>query len=107
MSKLFFDSLVQLNRLEKAIQSRSYSHEQKVELWTIVDDIIHHRVIHIVLQNLDESDHEEFLNQLLEKPHDDELLELAQKKTKQDISALISQNANELAVELTKILSEE
>lgn len=85
MSKLFFDKLVDFKKLEKKISSIITTSDEKHEYWQIVDELIHHRVLHCVLNELDEKHHEEFLVKLHEAPHDEGLIDYLTSKITKDV----------------------
>ena len=42
MSRIFYDNLVSLNEVERAIKEITDIKEETEELWGLVDDIVHH-----------------------------------------------------------------
>lgn len=71
MSKLFFDNLIYLEELEVEIKKTSSSQEEREELWSLVDEIVTHKVLGKVLDKLPRADHEEFLTLFHKCPHDE------------------------------------
>jgi len=89
MSKVFYDKIISLDRLDKEIAKISSSLEEKEELWHLVDGLIHHRVVAGILDNLEVKHHDEFLVRLYNKPHSEGLLSYLQKKIKIDVEEFI------------------
>ncbi len=74
MSKLFFDHLLSLDSLDKEIKKIAKTTEEREELWLLVDEIIHHKVMDVILDKLPHHHHEEFLEMVHRSPHDQEFL---------------------------------
>lgn len=101
MSKLFFDRLVELKKIDKEIKKVAKTSGEREELWGIVDEIVHHKVMGCILDRLPRDNHEEFLEMYHKSPHDEELL-LGYLKTKAgpNIEEAIRQEIGALSVEL-------
>ncbi len=89
MSKLFYDKLITLDKLDKEISKISTSIEEKEELWNLVDGLLHHKVLMAILDNLEVKHHDEFLVRLYNKPHDENILKYLQKKITIDVEEFI------------------
>jgi len=100
MAKLFFDHLVNLEELEKEINSVARTPEEKLELWQIVDEMIHHKVFDCILENLDKEHHEEFMDHVHVRPHDHNIFDFLKDKIKDDIEETIRQRVSDLASEI-------
>jgi hypothetical protein len=100
MSKLFFDQLVVLDDLEGEIKKVAKSKEEKEELWGLVDEMVHHRVLGCVLDALPKDSHQEFLDKFQQAPHDESLLDYLREKVGENIDELIRQEIGALAFEL-------
>jgi hypothetical protein len=74
MSKLFFDHLIDLKDIDKEIKKVTRSSEEREELWRLVDEMVHHKVMGCILDKLPREQHEEFLDMFHKSPHDEELL---------------------------------
>ena len=74
MSKLFFDHLVELKKIDKEIRKVAKTAEEREELWGIVDEIVHHKVIGCILDKLPRENHEEFLEIYHKSPHDSDVV---------------------------------
>ena len=62
MSKIFYDHIIVLEDVDNEIKSIAHSHEERDELWQLVDEIIHNRVLGKLLDVLPKESHQEFLD---------------------------------------------
>lgn len=74
MSKVFYDHLIVLEDLEEVIKTKAKTTEEREELWALVDELIHHRVVGCILDRLPPEHHHEFLDKFAKAPHDDGIL---------------------------------
>lgn len=101
MSKLFFDYLVELKEVDDQIKKSTKSQEEREELWGMVDEMIHHKVLGCILDKLPKDRHEEFLDMFHRSPHDEKLLVGYLKKLIGDnIESLIKQEIGDLSTNL-------
>jgi len=100
MSKLFFDQLLVLDEVEGEIKKIAKTREEKEELWGLVDEMVHHRVLGCVLDRLPRENHEEFLEMFHTSPQDESLLGYLKEKIGDNIDELIRQEIGDLAFEL-------
>ncbi len=106
MSKLFFDHLVELKEIEKQIKKVAKSQEEKEELWGLVDEMVHHKVMGCILDKLPKDNHEEFLGLFHKSPHDGELIfAYLRKKIGDNIEELIRQEIGDLSTDILKDIS--
>jgi len=105
MSKLFYDHLVVLEELEHHIKHTAETPEEKEEMWSIVDEILHHRIMGCVLDKLPEEDHYEFLEKFHHTPHDAELFNYINLRIDEDIEEAIKKEIEEIKEELLEELS--
>lgn len=104
MSTLFFDNLLELDKVDKSIKKVTSTREEAIELWEIVDEIIHHRVFGCVMQELPKKHHEEFLKMFHKNPSDESLLDYLREKVKKDVALVIKESVSLFVLELTKEL---
>ena len=102
MSKVFYDKLIVLEEIEMEIKKVAKTKEEKEELWAIVDETIHHRVIGKVLEKLPKESHQEFLEMFHLSPHDENILTYLQEKIGENVEEIIKQEIGDLAYELLK-----
>lgn len=74
MSKLFYDDYIELEEIEVQIKNISTSPEEREELWNLIDELVHHRVLENILDNLPRDYHEDFLERFNKSPHSQDLL---------------------------------
>ena len=100
MSILFFDKLVFLDKLDHQIKKRYLTNEERQEIWQMVEEIIHHRVIGCCLHHLPKNYHNEFLDIFHKSPHDENILKFLSSKTKKDMKKVIKDEIKTLTKEL-------
>lgn len=71
MSKIFYDNLIRLEKVDVFIKNHASSKEEKEELWGLVDDIVHHKVFDLILGKLPRVKHIEFMEIFHKCPHDE------------------------------------
>jgi hypothetical protein len=102
MSKLFFDSLVNLEKIDRHIKSISETSDEREELWRLVDEIVHHKVMGVILSNLPRNNHVEFLEIYHASPYDEfKIFEYLNIRIGENIKDLIIQ---ELGIAESEIL---
>ena len=108
MTKIFYDHLVELGKIDKQIKKVAKTSEEKEELWGLIDEIVHHKVIGCILGSLPREHHEEFLGMFHKSPHDEELLfSYLRRKIGDNIESLIRQEIGGLATELLEEIRQE
>ena len=106
MSRVFYDHLLELEVLNDYINKICEIEEEKVDLWNIVDEIIHHKVLGCVLDHLPIEHHEPFVEKFRNEPHNMELIILINKNIEHDIEEKIRESMNNLQEELLRELIE-
>ncbi|MBI1864120.1 hypothetical protein HYS03_02860 [Candidatus Woesebacteria bacterium] len=107
MSKLFFDQLVNLEKIQKEIDSIATSREEKEELWQLVDELVHHRVIGCILDNLPHEHHHDFLTQFHARPYDERILDYLEEKIDGNTRELIIKEVDNLALEILEDINKD
>ncbi len=100
MSKVFFDHLIEFDKLHSFLKKLDIDIEEKEELWALIDEIIHHRIVGCILDKLPENHHENFLNDLFQKPYSEELLDAVDKNTDGDMSEHIKNEMKKIESEI-------
>ncbi len=101
MSKLFFDNLIDLSEIDKKIKKVATSQIEREELWQLVDEIVHHKVMGCVLDNLPQDNHEEFLEMYHKNPHDEKsIFEYLKNKVGKNMKEIIRQEIGALSSDL-------
>jgi hypothetical protein len=104
MSRVFYDHLLELENLSSHINEICETEEERVELWHIIDEIIHHRVLGCVLDHLSIEHHEPFVERFKNEPHNEELIVFINGKIEHDIEEKIMENVKILQEELLREL---
>lgn len=103
MSKLFFDHLIDLGEIDKQIKEITKTQEEREELWGLVDEMVHHKVMGCILDKLPKDNHEEFLDLFHKSPHDEKLLfDYLKKIIGDNIEDLIKQEIGILSDDILK-----
>src|SRR3972149_6175670 len=100
MSKLFYDHLVDLSELEKLVKKHVKDEEARHEIYKLIDEILHHRVVGCILDRLPENHHKEFLTHVSEKGHDESILEYLQERITEDVEEFIKHEVYLVGTEL-------
>lgn len=101
MSKLFFDHLIDFKEVDKQIKKSIKTQEEREEIWLLIDEMIHHKVMGCILDKLPRDHHEEFLDLFHKSPHDEELLfNYLKKKIGDNIESLIKQEIGDFSADL-------
>lgn len=104
MSKLFYDHLIVLTEVEAEIKNTAETEEERHELWQIVDEIIHHRMLEFFLDRLAHEHHDEFLEKFHEAPHDEMHIHYLNERVGGEIEDLISQEIDSLSSEILQVI---
>jgi hypothetical protein len=104
MSRLFFDHLIVFDDVEKEVNALASTKEEKDELWSLVDELIHHRALGYVLDKLPRKHHEEFLVKFHESPHDESLFDYLKEKIGENIEEILREELGGLAFEILQDL---
>ncbi len=88
-----------LQKLEKIINNSAKTTEEKEELWKVVEEIVHHKILGCILDNLDKKHHEEFLNKFSTTPFNENLIEYLEEKSDNKIT-------NKIKIAIEQIESE-
>lgn len=106
MSRVFYDHLIIIEDFDKTIASVVDTHEQKQELWQLIDEILHHRIMSVILDKLPSEHHEEFLENFRTAPYNIGLLDYLREKIKDDIEEYIKREAQSVLREIAGDLRE-
>lgn len=104
MSKIFYDHLLDLSEVEKQIKTHIKDPEERAEIYQLVDEIVHHRIVGCILDNLPKEHHKEFLEKFGEKPHDSELFKYLGERVVGDVEHFIRQEMYVLGSELLQLI---
>ena len=103
MSKMFFDHLTDLGKIEKKIKKIAKTKEEREELFYLVDEIIHHRVIGCILDKLPKKEHKKFSKKLAKHPYDENIINYLQTKITEDVEEFIKKEIDDLRSEFLEL----
>jgi hypothetical protein len=103
MSKIFFDHLIELEDIKSYIDNAAENHEEKEDLWDLVDEYVNHKVLITILTNLDSEYHDEFLLMFLDKPYDTGIIEYLDDRLSCPLCELIVETKSKVNQELEEI----
>jgi hypothetical protein len=106
MARIFYDDIVDLAKVEKQIKKIAKTSEEREELYGLVDEIVHHRVLGCILDQLPNKHHEAFLEELGKRPHDVGLIQYLGERIAGDVVEFIREEVHKLTVELLLIVEE-
>lgn len=89
MSKLFYDHLVILDELFVDIELLDVTAQEKKQMKTMIEEIVHHEILTHILDLLPKEHHEPFLQQFHTAPYDRAHLKFIEDKIDRNISAEI------------------
>lgn len=104
MSKIFYDHLIDLSTVEKEIKKNIKDPEERAEIYKLVDEIVHHRIVGCILDELPKSHHNEFLTKLSDRPHDDNLFIYLKEKLSVDVEQFIRREMYDIGSELLQLI---
>ena len=107
MSKVFYDHLVDLTDVERAVKKHIKNPEARDEIFHLIDEIVHHRVTGCVLNCLPEEHHEDFVKNVHEKPHDENLMDYLKQRVVEDVEEFVKNEAKTLSQELIQMLDKD
>lgn len=89
MSKLFYDHLIDLSELEGQIKKHVKDPDARHEIYRLIDEILHHRVVGCILDRLPGEHHKEFLDHVAKRSHDESILEFVRERVTEDVEEFI------------------
>lgn len=107
MSKLFYDHLVDLSDLEKLVKKHVKDHEARDEIYNLVDEIVHHRIVGCILDRLPHNHHREFLDHVHKRAHDEGILDFLKQRVTEDVEEFIRREVYIVGTELLSMFKDE
>lgn len=104
MSHIFYDRLVSLDKIDKELSKIVESKEEREELWHIIDEYVHHRMMGCILHNLPHHHHEEFLSKFVSEPHHEGLFSYLKEKISHDFEDFLRREVEVIKAELLEIV---
>lgn len=105
MSKLFYDHLVDFSELDCLIKKNVKDEASRHEIYHLVDEIVHHRVVGCILDRLPKDHHREFLNNVKDRAHDESILEFIRGRVSEDVEEFIRREVYLLGTELLEMFA--
>jgi hypothetical protein len=103
MSTLFYDHLFPCEKVEITLSKLSLSSGERIEIIEIVEETIHTKTLHIILEHLPQEHHEGFLHRFHRSPHDETHLIFLRQHAHPEIEGYIRE---ELEKSLSPLLEE-
>jgi len=75
MAKIFYDYLIKIEEITVELEGYEMTVEEKEEFITLIDETLHNHTLNVILSNLPQERHEDFLSLFYEAPHRPELLD--------------------------------
>ena len=107
MSKIFYDHLIDLTDVEKTVKKNVKNPEAREEIYSLIDEIVHHRVVGCILDNLPEHHHEEFIDHVTKRPHDEGILDFLRVRVVNDLETFLKEEVLLLSSEIMALVSQE
>ena len=104
MSKIFYDRLIVFEEVEAEIKNIAKTSEEKEELWSEIDEIIHHKLMGCVLEKLPHEHHNEFMKKFEKSPDDEGLFTFLNEKVGEDIEEFLKIETEKLKTELLQLI---
>jgi hypothetical protein len=105
MSKLFYDHLISLEKVEIEIKKTPLSVEEREERWHSVDGMVMPKVLDKILAELPREHHDEFLEIFYKSPHDEEVIfGYLKGKTGKDFEKKLREELKDIDAEILKEL---
>lgn len=103
---MYFDHLLKLEKVDKEIKKIAKTKEEREELWALIDEIIHHRVMGCVLDQLPRESHEEFLDIFEKSPHDEQIIfDYLKKKVGKNVEEILEAELGKITTELLETIA--
>src|SRR3990167_751298 len=106
MSKLFYDHLVDMAELEKLVKKNVKDAEARNEIYGLIDEIVHHRVVGCILERLPEHHHKEFLDHVHSRAHDEGILDYVRERVVEDVEEFIKREVYLVGTELLAMFAQ-
>lgn len=106
MSKLFYDKHLDLTEVDREVKKIVKDPEAREEIYHLIDEIVHHRVVGCILGKLPHEHHQEFVSHMADHPHDESILDYLQRRIPEDVGEFVRQELHLLSGELLVMIHE-
>ena len=100
MSKVFYDHLVIREEIDFELNRHALDPQEREELVEIIDQTLHHHILHTILKSLPSDKHSEFVSKFQAAPHDESLLAYLKTHAHPEIEAAIKKQAAKVKREI-------
>lgn len=100
MSKIFYDQYIFLEELETELDSCDFEREERDEIDSLIEEMIHHRVLDRLLVNLPKEHHEEFLKKFHSAPYNEDLIAYINSKIESSVEEHVKDEMAKLKKEI-------
>lgn len=104
MSKIFYDDVISLKKVEKQIKRSVETQEEREEIYQLIDEILHHRLLGSILDKLPKHDHKEFLDRFAQRPHDEAHFTYLAEKIHEDVKEFLKHEVRMLSTEILAMI---
>ena len=98
---IFYDHIILIHEIHSEVEMLDVSEKDKKEMVQLIEETVHQRILHSILDHLHKDHHEEFLTRFQAAPQDGALLDFLREKVA-DIEERIKEAAEEIKYELLK-----
>lgn len=100
--KIFYDHLTPKDELLAPIYSSSLDPEEVKELENLIDEIIHHKILNLILNHLPDEHHEAFVGLISKDPSSSQIIVFINERISFDIEVEISNHFKSIKSEIEK-----
>jgi len=104
MSRLFYDHLIEIKSIRFHIDRLSESYEEKTDIWNLIDEYVNNRILCLILDELEDEYHDEFLNMFLDRPYDGDIVTYLNERLRTPLESIIESNLPYMTSELMEVL---
>lgn len=102
--RLFYDHLVDKTNLARLIEGKEKDFKKRIDLYKMLDEIIHNTVLDVIFIHLDKKHHKEFLVLMHKNPRSAELLVYLKLRAHPQIEAKIRERVENLKNKILKVI---
>lgn len=104
MSRVFYDHLTIFDKFAPMVGRHLSTPIEREEMWHIIDEITHHKVLGHILEKLPTVHHEEFLHKFAKAPHDGNIITFLEEKIGENFQELLASDLVLFEEELLQII---
>ena len=104
MSRIFYDHLTAFDRFAPMVGRHLSTPIEREEVWHIIDEITHLKVVSLILEKLPSQHHGEFLQNFAKAPHDTNIIVFLEEKIGENFQELLASDLVLFEQELLQII---